>query len=221
MTLRQEAVMKDIFLEPQRLELPRADSGTVSARELQSDVQEKSIELQQQAAVELRSGRYEEAEKLLRRALELTPSSGAICNNIGLTYLRRHNIDEAAPWFERAVERAPYSAQTVGNLGLLRWIQGRREESFRLLDRATASGFDSPMARYLLGILYLQKMRPRDALEQLKQSSSERLPYRDLYLSVAYAQVGDEKAARKSYHEYVRKNPAPLILARTATGAVR
>ena len=132
-------------------------SATVNARELSPDVQKRSSALQEEAMAALKRGDNDGAEKLLMQALELTPSSSSIHNNIGITYLRRYKFERAATWFEKAVQISPYSPQVLGNLGMVRWLQGKQEECYQLLDRAVVGGFSTPGAHFILGVISLQK----------------------------------------------------------------
>jgi Tfp pilus assembly protein PilF len=183
---------------------------TVSAAELAPEVQERSEKLQKEGLDALARGENEKAEEALREALELTPSSGGIYNNIGVAHLRRQDMDKAAEWFEKAALVSPYNPVILGNLGLIRYLQHREEESYPLLDRGVAGGFSSPTAHYVLGILALQRGHYLRAVEQLRNTDSTRHPYRDLYLSIAQRELGRVKAADKTFQSFVKTHKAPL-----------
>jgi Tfp pilus assembly protein PilF len=188
----------------------RVSSATVSVKELRPDVQARSEELQEKAVKALQNGEDMAAEELLKEAFELTPSSGSICNNLGVAYLQRNEYGEAAAWFEKAAAAAPYNPLILGNLGLIRWYQNRQDESYMLLDRAVTGGYSSPFGHYLLGVMFLQKDEYKKSIEQMRKTDRERFPYRDLYISLAQRMKGDQKAAVRSYRTFVENHTASL-----------
>jgi hypothetical protein len=187
--------------------------GTVSASELSGDIQAKSSRLQSEANAALAKEDYVEAKKLLSEALQLTPSSATLCNNLGVVALRQKNYDEAGDWFQRAVKSSPGQADILGNLGLVRWIQQRDQESYEILTRAFQLGYESKFGHYILGVGDLKKGQLKDSVAHLKKAPAERFPYRDLYLSIALRNMGKTKAAEESYHTFLQHNPARYFVA--------
>jgi tetratricopeptide (TPR) repeat protein len=55
-----------------------------------------------------RQGRFAEAEKKLRQAIEINPLNATAHGNLGGVYLRRGMPEEAIPWLEKALELNPY-----------------------------------------------------------------------------------------------------------------
>ena len=197
--------IEEVFLE--REGSSRGSQAVVSVSELERSVQKKSTHLQQMAVNALAKEDYESAEHLLLEALDLTPSSPGIYNNLGISYLRRHDLERAVPCFEKAAELAPYDPHIAGSLGMIRWMQGRHAESYQLLDRAVASGFSTPTAHYALGVLALEKGLAQQAVQQLSQSDGKRFRYRDLFLSIALRAVGKPKAAEKRFLDFLLTSP--------------
>ena len=198
---------------PDTVDLERLDPQTrylgekVDVRELSPEVREKSERLVNESSRAIAQGDYDGAKQLLQQALQLTPSSAPIYNNLGVAYLHTHDIDGAASWFEKAVKAAPYDASIAGNLGLVRWIQHRPEESYAILLRADAMGYESAGGHYVLGVMSLQKGLAKKAVEHLKKIPPEKFPYRDLYLSLALRACGRTKAAEESYQSFLRRDP--------------
>jgi lipopolysaccharide biosynthesis regulator YciM len=90
-------------------------------------------------------------------------------------------------------------------------VQHRTDESYTLLTKAVAQGYESGVAHYILGTLSLQKGENQEAIAHLKKVSADRFSYRDLYLSIALRNCGKTKAADESYRNFLRRNPAPLL----------
>jgi tetratricopeptide (TPR) repeat protein len=158
------------------------------------------------------SKEYQDAEKLLLQAFQLTPSEASIANNLGVTALRRHDLDTAGSWFQKAADEAPYRSDILGNYGLVRWMQHRTEESYAILVKAFAHGYVSSMGHYILGMIEVEKGNYRDAVDHLKKVPAERYRYRDLYLSIALRNSGKTKAAEETYMSFLRHNPAPFAV---------
>jgi len=194
--------------------LGRLSAGaTVNASELRVDVQKRSARLQSLAEKALADKDYDGAEKLLAEALQLTPSTASIANNIGILALRRKDIDGAALWFQKASDEAPYKQPDIlGNLGLVRWMQRQYQESYTVLTKAYAQGYQSGFGNYIMGTMELRLGNTKDAIEHLKRASADSFPDRDLYLSLALRRCGKQKAADESYRAFLKHNPAPLLV---------
>lgn len=190
----------------------KGQERTISARELSSSVQAESQELQNQAAKALQLKDYGTAEDLLLKAQKLTPSAASVLNNLGVVALHKKDLDGAAAWFEKAAQAAPFKADIVGNLGLVRWMQHRNDESYTLLAKAVSMGYESNLGHYILGTVGLEKGMDKESIQHLKKIPSERYPYRDLYLSIAFRNAGKTKAADESYRNFVRQHPVPYAI---------
>ena len=190
----------------------RAQEGTISARELSFSVQAESQELQNQAVKALERKDYDTAEDLLVKAQKLTPSAASVLNNLGVVALHKKDLDAAVSWFEKAAHAAPFKPDIVGNLGLVRWMQRRNDESYTLLVKAASMGYNTSLGHYILGTVGLGKGMGKEAAENLRKISSDRYPYRDLYLSIALRNAGKTKAADESYRNFVKRNPVPYAL---------
>jgi hypothetical protein len=190
----------------------RSSGYTVTAAELSADAQEKSERLQQEATKAIGRQDYENANKLLLEALDLTPSSPAVANNLGVVALRCKDLESAGSWFQKASEEAPYQPSILGNLGLVRWMQHRIDESYQVLTKAFSIGYESNLGRYILGTVSLEKGLSREAARNLKKTPPDRFPYRDLYLSIALRNFGKTKAADESYRNFLKRRPAPFYI---------
>ncbi len=192
--------------------MTRSAGATVNASELSPNVQKQSSQLQMEAEKALAAKDYDNAEKLLVQALDLTPSAAPIANNLGVVALHRKDLDSAGSWFQKASEEEPYKAEILGNLGLVRWMQHRFDESYEILSKASSRGYQSMLGEYILGTIGVEKGDSKQAAEHLKKISADRFPYKDLYLSIALRNCGKTKAAEESYRNFLRHNPAPFLV---------
>ncbi len=181
--------------------------NTVTVKELSADIQARSKHLQKEGLNALRKEDFNGAERLLEEALKLTPSDWTIYNNIGVDRACMKEIDKAAVWFERGLALAPHEILIAGNLGLMRWLQGRIEEGYSMLENAISLGYSPPIAHYAMGIMSLRMGLPSRAAKHLSRVKDGEFPYRDLFLSLALLAQGKAIAAAKWYRRFFKLNP--------------
>ncbi len=79
-------------------------------------------------------GKFDEARRLLRQAVQQDPKDGALWFHLGVSCAEVNELDEAIAAFERARILAPGQADTYFNLGLVYWRKGnvlKAKESYR------------------------------------------------------------------------------------------
>ena len=69
--------------------------------------------------LQVRAGRYEDAEKTLHTAIERNPENAAAFNQLGITYRKLGRFKEADEAYQRAVQIDPQYALAWLNLGVL------------------------------------------------------------------------------------------------------
>lgn len=107
--------------------------------------------------------RFSDALSCFKRALELSPKSVKIENNLGLAYQAMNQVDSAVAAYRQAIEwqdqgpRDQLSEQPLLNLGIVLLHRGDLTEAQALLTKASALAPNDPGIREQLGHLYLQK----------------------------------------------------------------
>jgi tetratricopeptide (TPR) repeat protein len=114
------------------------------------------------------SGRANEAESHLKRALATSPASAGTHNNLGMALAEQGRVDEAAAEFRAAIAADPTSSTAHRNLGNLLATNGRPEEGLRSLSTAVEVDPNDADARYDLGSLLLEQQRFDRAADQLR-----------------------------------------------------
>ncbi|MCY3880151.1 MAG: tetratricopeptide repeat protein [Rhodobacteraceae bacterium] len=71
----------------------------------------------------------EEAEILIRQAVELEPENAAIADSLGWALFLQERYEEALPHLERSGQLLPDSAEVLDHLGDLYWMLGRKREA--------------------------------------------------------------------------------------------
>lgn len=120
--------------------------------------------------------RFSDALPCFRKALELSPKSVKVENNLGLTYEALNQVDAAAAAYRQAIEwqnqgpRDQQSEEPLLNLGVVLLHRGELPEAEALLTRAAALAPKDPRIHEQLGHLYMQKAEYVAAEHELQQA---------------------------------------------------
>ena len=151
----------------------------------------------------------EEAERILREALEVTPNHAQLNNLLGAALVELSNFAEAEDRFRRAAELDPTLADPLARLGwLLYEKQGKAMEAKELLQQSLQLDPDHERARYTLGLVH-QREGELDSAATVYASLLERIPSAEAHrqLGLTYLQQGDLKRAQESLQEAARWSP--------------
>ena len=116
-----------------------------------------------------RAGRNEQAERVLREALERAPEEGELHYSLGLLLAEDERYDEAAAALGRAAQRLPGRARVRYNHGLALLRSGREAEAEAELLVAQALDPGDPGAAHALAVLYAQRSDWERALPQARR----------------------------------------------------
>ncbi len=171
-------------------------------------------------------GEWGEAERLLREALRLDPGSAAAEALLGWALMHQGRDDEALQRCLRVLVREPehgLGRTAVGAICLRKGITG---EAIEHLSRAIRAGGDpraSLYAHYWLGVAYLERDMPADAVEVLERAVGQ-----GPNLAEGWAELGralwlrgrrDEAAAAWTRGAAVRHSPHAARAAALAEAA--
>lgn len=76
-----------------------------------------------------RGENIEEAENMIRKALEIKPNDGYITDSLGWALYKKGEYEEAVKYLERAVELEPYDPIINDHLGDAYWEANRKQEA--------------------------------------------------------------------------------------------
>ncbi len=148
-------------------------------------------------------GRLEDAERALRRAIELRPAYSEAHNELGQLLARTGRHDEAIREFDAALENMLYKEPYVARLnrGLALHAMGRRDAGIAELRGVVASTPNFCAARRELGRILLGEKRTREALDELSAYARycERIADAHLQLGIARMKSGDLAGAREEF----------------------
>jgi serine/threonine-protein kinase len=163
--------------------------------------------------------RWDEALKLLDRALELQPGYSTGHFFRAMMLLCQGNIQAAEAGLRRSTELDPLSASDCARLGYLHYVKGDYNSAADHLEKSLQLDGDYPEAVFYKGLLCLQRQDYDSALECLQPS---RLPLIMGLLAAAYARQGNRLQAKKSVEALrrlaARQYVTPLAEALAAIG---
>ena len=113
------------------------------------------------------TGQPELAEKEYQAAIKLSPLSQLAHVSLGEFYFNHGRLREAEKEFQQSLE----SAKTLNgywDLGLVYWREGRYAEAEHNFREAQALNPSSSRAHFMLGLLYTDMKRNREALQELQ-----------------------------------------------------
>lgn len=119
------------------------------------------------------AGRMEDAERVLRRVIELDPQNAEAYNALGYFLAEAGvKLDDALALVTKALELNPDAGHIVDSLGWVHYMQGRYEDAVRELERAVELLKDSPDAVIYehLGDAYMKVGRTEDARAAYEKS---------------------------------------------------
>jgi tetratricopeptide (TPR) repeat protein len=170
------------------------------------------------ANLETTQGRYAEAEKHYRRAIQIDDQFFLAKTNLALLLNQLGRNTEAETLLREAVAAQPNNAGAAFNLGLLLAEEGKTVEAESALRTALTADPTLAAAAYNLAVLVAPR-RPSEAVE-LSRRAAEARPDETRYAwTLAYFQdrAGDRAGAVRTLEELLRSHPghgdATLLLA--------
>ncbi|MEN0652887.1 MULTISPECIES: tetratricopeptide repeat protein [Hyphobacterium] len=123
------------------------------------------------AAVLDQLGRWDEAEALFLRALEISPNEPDVLNHLGYVWVTQgRNIEEAFSMIRTAAAQEPDAGYIVDSLGWAHYVRGEYQEAVRHLERAVELDPASPTINFHLGDAYWQVGRGVEARYQWQRA---------------------------------------------------
>lgn len=184
--------------------------GAASAREAKSKAKEaakKALALDENlaeshAAIAVVVGKYEynwsEAESEYKRAIELNPNYAQAHYWYSEYLSTMGRTDEALIEAEKAKELDPFSPYPIVNVGRILYFGRRYDEGLKYFHEVIDKNPNYLKARYMLGLLYIQKEMYSEALavfERLYDSDEKALAA--AALGYTYGKIGRREDARR------------------------
>lgn len=146
--------------------------------------------------------RWEEGERLLKRAMQLQPSNMTTRAYYAFHLMCRGQFVELTPELEKIFELDPLSQFSFQRLGWSQYYQRRYDQAIDTFKRALALDADFREAQYMLAYAYLRRSRFEEAIAQLLELPAGPFGANRLAaLGEVYARAGNAAAARDALEE--------------------
>ena len=147
--------------------------------------------------------RFDEAESMFIRALEIDPEYLWSYIVLGRLYLEKGMYDRGAEMFRKVIEKDPRHVEAYLEVGQYYWNERKYEEAEEMFLKALEIGQDLHGALELLSLLYEDFGEIEKAKEMIKRAI-ELFPEQDwpyARLGWCYREEGNEKEARKMFRK--------------------
>jgi tetratricopeptide (TPR) repeat protein len=158
----------------------------------------------------LQSGKLEEAETHLKRALKLAPGFPDVNYLMGVLWMARNDAAQARGYLEKTVQLAPKHAPALLALGEAEYLQKDYAHALESLEQSIDIKPTSWRAHWLAGVASYQlgdyrksREHARDAL----QVGQEKAVRARLLLGEAQAALGEKDAAAATLEQFLREQP--------------
>jgi len=191
----------------------RAGDTTTAAgifREMLGQAPDNAQLLYLSAVCEHQAGRFDEAEKFFRKAIERNDGEPGFHLGLGRNYKEQGRFEEATACYRAALGLAPESLDATVSLGVSLWRSGRAEEAVELLSRAQDRHPDSFEVAVNLGNARFHAGGHAEALDAYRRAAALRPNAADAHNNIgrALAALGRVEQARASFEEALRIAPA-------------
>lgn len=171
--LEAQVTLGDVLRHRERFEEAQKAYGK-ALKLIESDIQPHHWNLFYSRAIALeRVKRWDEAEPLFLKALELEPKQPYVLNYLGYSWIEKGiNLEEAQKMIEEAVAQRPRDGYIVDSLGWVLYRLGEFDKAVSHLERAVELQPSDPVINDHLGDVYWKVGRNREARFQWKRAKS-------------------------------------------------
>ena len=132
-----------------------------------------------------RNGNFNEAERLLQRALALDENNIYILAHLALTELKLKKISEAESYLKKAYDLAPDNTFVLNLLGELYFHQNKYDNSFEILSQSYKLDPNNPDTLYQLGVVFAEKGLRDDAEKAFRKAIKLAPKYAEPHFNLA------------------------------------
>ncbi len=155
------------------------------------------------------TGRVEEAESWLRRALALAPDDVSMMCNLANLLKDTGRVTEAEALYRRIIELDPSGTPGLNNLGILLWKQGRLAEAADCLQRTLALDPALADAHSNLGIVQKELAQYDEAESSYRRALELKPQSAHTYnnLGLLYQEINRQQEAQRAFERALELQP--------------
>lgn len=158
----------------------------------------------------LQSGKLDEAESHLRRALQLAPGFPDVNYLMGVLWMARNDAAKAREYLQKTVELAPKHAPALLTLGEAEYLLKDYPHALESLEQSINLRPTSWRAHWLAGVSSYQLGDYKKSLEHAREAlqvGQEKAVRARLLLGEAQAALGERDAALASLEQFLHEQP--------------
>lgn len=163
--------------------------------------------LAEQAKAAFDREKYQDAERLYDKALQLVPNNLYLLSNRGVVQFRANKLKPAEESFRKALAIAPEDSFCWCTLGIVYYSQGKFDDAVNALTKSLAINSRNATAHNYLGITAAQKGWMEAALKELETALQLDPKYADAWFNLAVVHAtknpSDKVEAKKCYEKAV------------------
>ncbi|MDQ6678196.1 MAG: protein kinase [Acidobacteriota bacterium] len=145
------------------------------------------------------------ADESYKKALALDPGNAIIISHAGILARILGHLDLAVALGRRAMRIDPLSPGNCHNAGIAMYYAGLQDEAAAAFRKALELSPEMEVAHCFLGLVYLARSRPREALAAMEQEKQAGL--RLFGLALTYHALGQKKESDANLAELIRQFP--------------
>ena len=152
---------------------------------------------------------YENAVKLINKAIELDPKYAEAYNNRGVAYSKLKIFEKARMSYNRAIELNPEYEEAYNNRGIISYKSKRFTEAMKDFNRAIELNLNNARAYYNRGNVYFKLKRFNEAMKDFNRAIELNLSNAEVYNNrgLIYYELEKFDEAMKDFNRAIELNP--------------
>ena len=193
--------------EPAKPAIPGSSSSNSFQTSAIPNLPDDVKPLAEQAKAAFDQEKFQDAERLYDKALQLVPNNIFLLANRGVVQFRANKLKPAEESFRKALAIAPEDSFCWCTLGIVYYSQGKFDDAVNALTKSLAINSRNATAHNYLGITAAQKGWMEAALKELETALQLDPKYADAWFNLAVVHAtknpSDKVEAKKCYEKAV------------------
>ena len=156
----------------------------------------------------LLDAKFDDAEKNLKKVLELDVNHADALYLLGMLKLKTGNVEDALTYLNSAISANPLKASYSNDIALVYQQVGMLENSLKFFNKAIELEPENHLFHFNIGNLYLNTGNQKQAVESYRKAIEANHDFADVFnnLGQALHQLQEVESAEQAYREAIRLN---------------